>query len=268
MDTNDTPEFATSRAQAYILFYTVFLNLLRWTIGFQLLKPSTPPTQTNEVEMRHQEQASLVQNAENQESEENVMQEKKETSSTSLFKRIKWKSLVSFLKGCINVPMIVALIAIFIGLIPPLKGLFFGPDAIFSNAFTSVLEDVADCTVPMTLLNLGAKLAKGPILHSSPDSISKKTYVGIIVLKLIVVPLIASSIIYTLKVNNVVGMQDPMLLLVLMLEAASPPALNLSIMTSMLGSQEQDMANLLFFSYLAGIITVTGNTIFFLSLIG
>lgn len=59
-------------------------------------------------------------------------------------------------------PLVATVLAVIVGLAPPLQGLFFGPDAPFKLTITSALNAFANCAIPSTLLVLGAQLSKGP----------------------------------------------------------------------------------------------------------
>lgn len=184
----------------------------------------------------------------------------------SFFKR-NWKIVWTHLRDLINLPLISVFISLFIGLVPFLKGIFFGENAPLYDWITANIEELSSAALSVTLLNLGAKLSKGPRFNSTPDSISKSTFLSIVILKLIVVPLIGAGMVALLRYLNTFGFQDPVLLFVLMLQGASPTAINLSILATLHKNLEQDMANLLFFSYLASIVTITLNSILFIVII-
>ena len=58
----------------------------------------------------------------------------------------------------ISPPLVAVTIALFIGLIPQVQALFFGPGAPLGLTVTAALSSLGACTVPCILLTLGAQV--------------------------------------------------------------------------------------------------------------
>ena len=58
----------------------------------------------------------------------------------------------------ISPPLVAVTIALFIGLIPQVQALFFGPNAPLGLTVTAALSSLGACTVPCILLTLGAQV--------------------------------------------------------------------------------------------------------------
>ncbi|QSH40193.1 AEC family transporter [Lentisphaerota bacterium ZTH] len=156
------------------------------------------------------------------------------------------------LRKVLTPPVTAMLLGLTVGLIPPLKNLFCSSDSLLFPLFNAT-EVISMATVPCALLVLGGNLANGP----TAGIINKRTIFSVIVTKLIVFPAVA--ILYVLFLRKT-GLMPASLLtaLVLVIEAGSPPATNLIVMTSLIKPEmEKGLATLLFWCYLASIFTLT-----------
>jgi predicted permease len=148
---------------------------------------------------------------------------------------------------------------------PPVAGLFLGLaaglipgvkssciDGILSPFF-SAASVIAQATVPAALLVLGGRLADGPV----SGIVNKRTIFCVILSKLIIFPAVA--ILYVVALRHL-GLLPANLLaaLVLVVEAASPPANNLVVIASLTNQKIEDgIATILFWTYLASVLTLT-----------
>lgn len=149
-------------------------------------------------------------------------------------------------------PVIGMLLGVVVGLNPFLKGLFCLPSGICRPLFDSAAV-LAAGTVPCALVLLGGNLASGP----APGAVNKRTVAALILGKLIMMPVLA---IFYVKFIFSAGLapMDPLLALVLVVEAGTPPATNLTVMCAMLeNSDGKAMGALLFWSYIASVPTLT-----------
>ena len=150
-------------------------------------------------------------------------------------------------------PPVVGLLAgLCVGMILPLKYLFCSPEG-FLHPLYRATGIIGEATVPSVLILLGACLAVGSVR----SVVNKRTIFSVILIKLIIFPIIA--ILYVLLLRHLGALPANMLAsIVLVLEAGSPPANNLIVMASVANPDIEDgMATIIFWTYLASILTLT-----------
>ncbi len=150
-------------------------------------------------------------------------------------------------------PVYGALLGIVIGLIPAIKGSLCVQTGEFYFIFKA-LEILGWGTIPCSLIILGGKLSNGPI----KGSIRLRAIFSVVLGKLILMPIFIFMYIKLLLFVDIIKF-DIILILVLMIEAAMPPATNLIVMTTLRGIKEEEdaMASVMFYTYIISIITVT-----------
>eukprot|EP01095_Lingulamoeba_sp_RSL-Kostka_P011601 TRINITY_DN445_c0_g1_i1.p1 TRINITY_DN445_c0_g1~~TRINITY_DN445_c0_g1_i1.p1 ORF type:complete len:425 (-),score=137.00 TRINITY_DN445_c0_g1_i1:74-1348(-) len=169
----------------------------------------------------------------------------------------------SFFKRIWTPPTIAVLLGFIIGVVGPLKYLFFGSedsneDGETSSQFiplgflTGAMNMLGAAALPCAMMVLGANLSKGP----ATSVISKKTIILASVTKLIIIPLISVILTVALSYYNILP-DDPVLKFVLMIEGATPTAMSLVIICQMNNSGEKEMSSLQFWIYIASSITLT-----------
>lgn len=147
-------------------------------------------------------------------------------------------------------PVIGIIIGITIGLISPLKEAFCSPEGILFPLFAAG-QVIAAATIPLALIVLGGSFAE-----RATGQIENKSIVSIIVIKQIFLPLLALGYVASLRYFNIIS-ADPLIALVLIIEAAVPPATNLIIISSIHGKNEKETAKALFWSYILSVVTLT-----------
>jgi predicted permease len=148
----------------------------------------------------------------------------------------------------LNPPVIGLLCGILVGTCPSLKGLFIGQSAPLEPFFTAA-EIVGNAAVPCATIVLGGKLAYGPAHCELP----LRTILGVSFVKLLILPSCALGLVW-LAVRSGIMPRDPLLCVILVIEAAVPQATNLSVICALQNKTiEKDMACLLFWNYLAAI---------------
>lgn len=161
-------------------------------------------------------------------------------------------SVGTVLKGVVNPPMTGLVLGLIVGAVPQLKGLLIGPSAPLSP-ISDAAGIVGSAAIPCAMIVLGGRLANGPVSRS----VRKRLVSGVILSKLIVMPLLAFVAIKLLVWAGLLP-HNPLLATTLMIQAAVPPAVTISVLCSLRNQAiETDMANLMFWSYLASIPTLT-----------
>lgn len=147
-------------------------------------------------------------------------------------------------------PVIAILSGLIIGLLPG-REILCKPEGFLFSIFGAA-ELVAAGTIPCALIVLGGKLSHGPVR----GIVNKRTIFSVIMIKLIILPIIGIAYVSSLRKFGLIPM-DSLLALVLILEAAVPPATNLVLMCALEHKNEKEMATLLFWLYISSIPTIT-----------
>ncbi len=155
-------------------------------------------------------------------------------------------------KKIFSPPVIGMLAGISVAMISPLKYFFCSSDG-FLHPLYNATGIIGEATVPCALILLGGCLASGPVRNV----VNKRTIFSVILIKLIIFPTIA--VFYVLLLRHLGALPANMLAsVVLVLEAASPPANNLVVMASVANPDIEDgMATIIFWTYLSSIISLT-----------
>ncbi len=160
-------------------------------------------------------------------------------------------------------PILSVLAGILVGVVPWLRGLLIGPGAPLA-LLTDTADLVGQATIPCALLLLGANL-------TDPDTqeahLRTRDVIGVACGKLAVMPLFGCLLTVVCWKRGLIP-HDPMFGLVLMLEAAVPPATNLIVMCQAHGKGEAAMSRLLVWSYIAAVPGLTVLVALFLHVLG
>ncbi|MED6176193.1 hypothetical protein PIB30_085741 [Stylosanthes scabra] len=147
-------------------------------------------------------------------------------------------------------PTVASLLAIIIGTVPHLKTLFFGYDAPFSF-ITDSMNILAGAVVPSVMLILGGVLAEGP----NESKLGLRTMNGIIVARLVVLPLIGIGVVALANKMNFLVHNDLMFKFVLLLQYTSPTAILLGAIASLRGYAVSEASALLFWQHLFALLS-------------
>ena len=148
-------------------------------------------------------------------------------------------------------PVIGILAGLAIGLTPFLKHLLCSPEGFLYPLFES-WRIIAAATVPLAMIVLGGRFAIPPKEASIPNKLT----LTIVFIKLFLLPTLAIGYVFLLRYWGIIN-NDPMIALVLIIEAAVPPANNLILMASMHRVNEHATAKVLFICYTVSTITLT-----------
>ncbi|KAI8591059.1 membrane transport protein-domain-containing protein [Geranomyces variabilis] len=177
-----------------------------------------------------------------------------------------WRHVRDTVLEIMNAPLYAAILALFIGLIPPLKNLFFsngGKDAgsaLFEEIVTDPLYSLGEASVPIIILTLGGQLGSmGKRSEGGSTSASTEPFdvLVVIFIRMLLIPAIAGPTLYAMA-SHVPLARDKTFVAAMMLLAACPPALNLMNMSQAQRNHESITARLLFWAYLVSIPLLTG----------
>ncbi|OAQ32896.1 hypothetical protein K457DRAFT_134996 [Linnemannia elongata AG-77] len=167
-DENDTAEAVLARGVSYILFTSVFDNLVRWSFGLNLLShhkgdntngkeeggTSNNDNSTGPVAISNNDLGDVIIDVDSHPDPQ--------TLPPTTVTPTTWTSrLVAILKkarGLLQPPLVTAIVALIVGLIRPLHHILMDPD---SKVFIFLIRPLDTCgraAVPMILLCLGAQV--------------------------------------------------------------------------------------------------------------
>ncbi len=152
----------------------------------------------------------------------------------------------------LNPPILGMLAGMLIGTVPPLKELFIGSKATLAPIFDAS-NILGSASVPCALLVMGGRLAYGP----KSANIKKRLVGGIIAGKLVLMPLLATLAVWLMMEIGMLP-KNALLALVLVIQAAAPPAASISVMCSLKNEAvEKDMAGIMFWTNAASVPALT-----------
>eukprot|EP00894_Picocystis_sp_ML_P004060 jgi/Pico_ML_1/54577/g478.t1 len=158
-----------------------------------------------------------------------------------------WRYSV-LLKQLLTPPVLATFLALFIGAVPALKGLLYGPGAPLAPLSNAIAVTGAGM-VPSLLILLGSLLSEGP----STSTLQKRTILLIVCLRGAVLPVLGMGFVALLKATGCLP-RDPLFQFVLLIQHALPSAINLSTIATMHDHNALEMSSLLFYQYIAAIL--------------
>ncbi|XP_054823149.1 LOW QUALITY PROTEIN: protein PIN-LIKES 2-like [Prosopis cineraria] len=149
-------------------------------------------------------------------------------------------------------PTIASLLAIIIGSVPHLKAFVFEKDAPLSF-FKDSLEILGGAMVPSVMLVLGGMLAEGP----NESTLGLRTTIGIIVARLLVLPIMGIGIVALSNKLNFLVANDAMFRFVLLLQYTTPSAILLGAIASLRGYAVSEASAILFWQHVFALFSLS-----------
>jgi predicted permease len=241
----DDAQSVAARGIGYIVFYSFFGNMVRWSYGHLLLKNDLDsPGEAEEIKvepwvLRRISVAGYVWNG--------------------MYMAYKFLSKVT------SPPLIGALIGLIVALNPVLNTAVVKPGTFLHATLFVGLRKCGDASVPLLLVCLGAQLSsllgtevkKRDVEINNPAYPSYQGVLGFIVLsRLVILPLLTFlQVLYTHKWFPIA--QDPMFIVTIMLIGSCPTAINLMTVCQTEGRFELPMGRSLLFQYGGGLLTLS-----------
>ena len=138
---------------------------------------------------------------------------------------------------------------------PFAKDVFCGDSGFLHPVFTAC-ESLGNAVVPCAMIVLGGSFAFSPMAKH----VDRKSVFAVILVKLILLPLLAILYIKFLIFSNMIphgAAQDTLLAIVMLIQAAVPPATTLIVISSLQKKNIDEMGSLLQWSYLISLATLT-----------
>jgi predicted permease len=233
---------ARNRGRLYIVLNSIFANIWRWGISYNLINP-------------------IEEDPEKLAKKDGLLDKEKA-------EKAKPKIDITFIdtiKEVLNVPIIVSILTIVLCYITPLRLWMISPDSIFLKTFISVNEITARSYNVMVILILGLNIAN--LLKTDPkgykgDDISDYKLTVTTVMKLFVHPLIGTPILMYLLGTGF--FEDGVLIFVYLFMLAAPNAINIIVVCSVKDAGERATSKMIMIQYVVAIATLTLGIAYFL----
>jgi predicted permease len=135
-----------------------------------------------------------------------------------------------------------------------------------SSTLTSALLSYGNCTVPITTFILGSNVvdrsasttSKQNSSSENEDKLHTRTMFGIILIRLFLMPVVGILLVtFFVKVLGAIDSKNDLLIFTLLLQASTPTAMNLQLISEMVGAGQRAMARAIAISYTISIFTLT-----------
>lgn len=157
-------------------------------------------------------------------------------------------------------PLYAALLALIVGLCPPLKNLLYNQSSFLYGSFTIAIQTCGKASVPLTLFCLGAQLKsirETQQKEEKPKKTSRLPVFLTLLLRMIIMPLLVLPIVFIFAKYGSSWSElasDPMFIVSMVIVGCTPTSINLAQITQVSGVYEEEMLSVLFWSY--GVICV------------
>ncbi|XP_021296623.1 protein PIN-LIKES 2-like [Herrania umbratica] len=149
-------------------------------------------------------------------------------------------------------PLVATILAILLGIIPQVKPIVFGSDAPL-DFITDSMAMISEATVPAVMLVLGGMLREGP----NESRLGIRTTIGIIVARLLILPLAGIGVIYLADRWNFLISDNSLYRFVLLLQYTTPSAILLGAMASLRGYAVREASALLFWQHVFALLSLS-----------
>lgn len=181
--------------------------------------------------------------------------------STPLRRAWAWVRAVEW-QRLFPLPAQAAAAGVAVGCIAPVKALLFGP-APPLRSLAEALRLLAQGLIPSAIPLLGAVLWRGP----GRSRLAPRVTVAVVATRLVALPAAMTGLVVGALAAGGFDPPDPMFLLTLLLSNATPTAINMQTITVLYGFGAEEMSQLLFFEYLASLVTLPACVWVFLQII-
>ncbi|KAH8556312.1 auxin efflux carrier [Umbelopsis sp. PMI_123] len=259
----DTKEDIMSRSVSYIVLFSLFGNILRWSYGYSLLRGEEIPYTVNKSSAtnHHFTNYSVTTSASNtaiSAPEHDFKSSPTETThllgnKQEYYEENGWlnrlRHIGTTIANSMTRPLSAALLALVVGFIPPLQRLLFAKDSIMYGSIVVGLESCGSASVPLVLVCLGAQLSTMSFERDSHHS--KNIVTMAVIARMVLTPLISIVLVTTIHYycQDIIGIAaDPAFYLVLGLLSAMPTAISLTQIAQG-GHSENLLVRTLFWGY-------------------
>lgn len=273
---DDTEEMVSARGISYTLFFGLFCNIVRWSYGYNLLQKKAEDDDSlttiyskgsdyGSINDASRRSSAATVSGENDLEYESRSLKAPSRNTTSNFDHEEeaessWKRcFVSFFVSVdkfMSPPLYAALLALIVGLTPPLKNLMYNQESFFYASITKAIESCGKASVPIVLVCLGAQLKSIRETQQTSTAPYKPVALSIFI-RMFLTPLCVIPIVFAFAYFGKAWSElasDPMFIVSMVVVGCTPTAINLSQITQVNGIFEEEMLNVLFWSY--GVICI------------
>ena len=286
---SDTTSSAVKRARSYFLVCAIVGNSLTFALGPKLLDGEESPEEEEEEEEQKKAQANgdceVNHNEDMEQGQQNVLNRDSTNEETSLLpesvvRRTKWverkyflegkrywdrfpswlRSFLDFCYAFLNAPLIGAVVGAIIGLAPPLHRAFFNSQqegGIFNAWLTDSIQNIGSLFATLQVIVVGVKLSSSlRKMKRGEDSgsVPWKPTLFVLIVRFIIWPVVSIAVIYALAAKTNLLSNDPMLWFAMMLMPTGPPAMKLTALADVNGSDEEEKMSIAKFLTVSGLL--------------
>lgn len=165
--------------------------------------------------------------------------------------RLSSMDLSTLAAGVFTPPTIACLGALVLASLPPLQASLFAPEGGLRFVGDS-LDMLGSALIPCMLLCLGATLENGPGAGNIPLS----CLLGVLVSRLVLMPGVMTGALLVSERVGVLPPPEPLMLLVMLMVNSTPTAILVHTVASVQRNGEVEMSAILFWEYLAALLTL------------
>ncbi|GAB4818022.1 hypothetical protein N2152v2_005068 [Parachlorella kessleri] len=166
-------------------------------------------------------------------------------------------------KGLMPLPTQASILGIVVGCIQPAKALLYGDNPPL-RAISGVLTTLGSGLIPSTIPLLGALLYRGP---GESSQLPWRVTLGVLITRLVLQPILLTGLVVLLLKLGFYTSPDPVFLFTVLLANTTPTAINMQTITVLYQNYPGEMSTILFWQYLASLVTLPAFTWWFLRII-
>jgi len=265
---------AKERGMLYIVLNSIFSNIWRWTVSYNLIQP-TEKTQTDYLRVNQNpelEENLLDKNFKKVDKNSKLMSERTNNPEIELVlkekkQEVKKLGFTDIFKQIVNTPIIISILSICLCINDNIKNAFIAENSILADNLLSVNSIIARCYNFTVIFVLGLNFANLSIFEkksncssNDPDAVNEELFSNwkifiITIMKLFVVPLIGCPLIYYFRMQQL--LTDDIMIFLFMFMLASPNAINIIIVCSVKRSWLKNISLIVIVTYLVSTVTLT-----------
>ncbi|KAJ7541936.1 hypothetical protein O6H91_10G082300 [Diphasiastrum complanatum] len=256
-----SPDVCNTAGVAYISFGQWVGAVIVYTFVFDML---SPPRDAIDEDLK----AVKVSNERGSEASTPLLHLPDEESQALVGRKPKVLELIKIwivkyrIQQFLQPPVVASLLAIIMGVIPPVKDLFFEDQAVF-YFLTDSLNIMGGAMVPCIMLVLGGNLVKGP----GTSELGLRTTVVITFVRLFVTPLLGLGVVLSADKLGLLPPNDKMFRFVLLLQHTMPTSILAGAVASLRGHGEKEASAILFWEHILSIISIAGWLVLYLNVL-
>ncbi|EGW34028.1 uncharacterized protein SPAPADRAFT_59440 [Spathaspora passalidarum NRRL Y-27907] len=279
----DTNDGVASRGILYLLIFQQLGQVLRWSWGFNTLLRRRSRVELNTyytkngVIIHHDETTTLLNDEQtlymdgNTSQDSSIEPQQGQESVVTIdptkgdeflpwYKNIKNLPFIKQFLAFMNPPLYAMLVSVVIASVPALQNAFFGNnDSFIHNTVTKSVTALGSVSIPLILIVLGSNLYPSSDIPPASKHY-KRILIGSLLSRMILPSLFLLPIIaLCVKFINVSILDDPIFLIVAFILTISPPAIQLSQISTLNEVYQKEMAGVLFWGY---VVLTLPSTIF------